>query len=106
MEQAERFTQLHLGMVATLAGIISTSVDETATDKLLVYPNPASGWLMVKGLEMRQIEIYNLLGQQVKNETCRSSAVQLDLTSLAAGVYVLRVVDDAMNVHSHRLVIH
>ena len=106
MEQAERFTQLHLGMVATLAGLISTSVDETETDHLMIFPNPASGWLTVKGPEMQQIEIYNLLGQQVKKETCHGSAVQLDVTSLAAGVYVLRVVDDAMNVYSHRLVIH
>lgn len=106
MEQAERFTQLHLGMVATLAGLISTSVDETDTENLVVYPNPVSGLLTVKGSEMQQIEIYNLLGQQVKKETCHGSAVQLDVTSLAAGVYVLRVVDNAMNVHSHRVVIY
>ena len=106
MDQAKRFTELNLGLVATLAGLVNTSVDETEMDELVVFPNPVSGMLTIKGLEIRQVELYNLLGQRVKKETCRSSAVQLDVTSLAAGVYVLRVVDDAMNVHSHRVVIY
>lgn len=106
MDQAERFTQLHLGMVATLAGLINTSVNESDSEDLMVFPNPASGVLTVKGLEMKRIEVYNLLGQLMKKETCRGSAVQLDLASLAAGVYVLRVVDDAMNIHTHRVVIN
>lgn len=106
MDQAKRFTELNLGLVATLAGLISTSVDETEIDDLVVYPNPVSDLLMVKGPEMRQIEMYNLLGQQVKIETCHGSAVQLDVTLLAAGVYVLRVVDDAMSVHTHRVIVY
>ena len=106
MDQAQCFTEIHLGLVATLAGLMGTSVDESDSDDLFVYPNPVSGCLTVKGLEMRQIELYNLLGQQVKKETCRSSAVQLDVTSLAAGVYLLRVIDDAMQVHTHRVIIY
>lgn len=106
MDQVERFTQLHLGMVATLAGLINTSVNESDSEEVMVFPNPASGLLTVKGWELRQIEVYNLLGQQVKKETCHGSEIQLDLTSLAAGVYVLRMVDDAMNVHSHRVAIY
>ena len=106
MDQAKRFTELNVGLVATLAGLITTSVDEMGPDGLFVYPNPASGLLTVKGLEMRQIEIFDLWGRQVKKETCRSSEVQLDVASLAAGVYLLRVTDDAMNLHAHRLVIH
>ena len=106
MDQAKRFTELNLGLVATLAGLVSTSVDETETDNLMIFPNPATGWLTIKGPEIQQIEIYNLLGQRVKKETCHGSAVQLDVASLAAGVYVLRVVDDAMNIHSHRVVIY
>lgn len=105
MDQAKRFTELNLGLVATLAGLISTTVDESDTEELKVFPNPASGLLVVSGLEMRQIEVFNLLGQLVKKETCRGSAVQLDLASLAAGVYVLRVVDDAMHIHTHRVVV-
>ena len=104
MDQARRFTQNHLGLVATLAGLMGASVDETDSDNLLVYPNPVSGMLTVKGVPMRQIEVYNTLGQLVQKETCRGSAVQLDLASLVAGVYVLRVIDDAMQLHTHRII--
>lgn len=106
MDQAKRFTELNLGLVATLAGLINTSIDESDREGLSVYPNPTSGLLKVEGLELRQIEIYNLLGQLVYKDTCHDSAVQLDIASLAAGVYVLRVTDDAMNIHSHRVVIY
>ena len=105
MDQAKRFTELNLGLVATLAGPVSTSVGESS-EELTVFPNPARGMITLKGLEMRQIEVYDLWGQQVKKETCHSSAIQLDVASLAAGVYVLRVVDDAMNIHTHRVIIY
>lgn len=106
MDQAQRFTQIHLGLVATLAGLVNTSVEESESTDLTVYPNPVSGLLTVKGEDLRQIEVYNTLGQLVHKKTCRGSAVQLDLASLTAGVYVLRVIDDAMNVHSHRVIIY
>ena len=104
IDQAKRYTELNLGLVATLAGIISNGVDEGFSDEIMVFPNPTSGTLTVKGTGIRQLEVFNLFGQLLIKETCHSSAVQLDIASLAAGVYVLRVTDDAMNIHSHRLV--
>lgn len=106
MDQAQRFTEIHLGLVATLAGLINTSTEEHEADQLTVYPNPAKSLLNVKGVPMRQIEIYNPFGQLVQQETCHDSAIQLDIASLAAGIYVLRVMDDAKNVHSHRVIIY
>ena len=104
MDQCKRFTELNLGLVATLAGLINTSVDDEPVDRLMVYPNPVSGTLTLKGVSMKQIEVYNLFGQKVLNETCHGEETTLDVSSLAAGVYVLRVIDDAMQVHSHRIV--
>lgn len=105
MDQAKRFTELNLGLVATLAGPVNTSVSESS-EEILVFPNPASGMLTVSGAPLRQIEIFDLFGRQILKETCHSSAIQLDVASLAAGVYVLRVVDDAMNIHTHRVIIY
>lgn len=104
LDQAKRFTELNLGLVATLAGLVDTSVDDVTVEHLTVYPNPVSGTLTVKGVPMKQIEVYNLFGQKVLNETCHGEETTLDVSSLAAGVYVLRVIDDAMLVHSHRIV--
>ena len=106
MDQAQRFTQIHLGLVAILAGLINTSVDESDSETLTVFPNPAKGLMIVKGVPMQQIEVYNTLGQRVIKETCHGSTIQLDVASLAAGVYVLRVIDGTMQVHSRRVIIY
>lgn len=104
MDQAKCFTELNLGLVATLAGLVDTSVDEGDSEGLSVFPNPAHDRITIQGLPMRQVEIFNQLGQRVVKETCHGSAFQMDVASLAAGVYVLRVIDDAMRVHTFRLV--
>ena len=106
MDQVKRFAELNLGLVATLAGLVSNGVVEEDTERLVVYPNPTNDFINIKGGSFQQVELYNLLGQQVKKETCHGSEVQMDVASLAAGVYLLRVTDDAMNVHSHRVVIY
>ena len=91
MDQAKRFTELNVGLVATLAGIVSNGVEDQTESRLTVYPNPATSSLTVKGDALREVEIYDLLGRRLKKETCRGTEVQLDVSSLAAGVYVLLV---------------
>ena len=104
MEQEKRFTELNLGLVATLAGLSDASVEDAEEGNLLVYPNPTSGFITLKGLPMREVSVYDLTGQCLLTETCHASTFQLDVVSLAAGIYVLRVVDDSMLVHSLRIV--
>ena len=104
MDQVNRYTELNLGLVATLAGLISSGVDDVTSPSLTVYPNPVGETLTIKGVPMRQVEVFNMMGQRVLNKTCHESVTQLDVTSLAAGIYVLRVIDDAMNIHSHRII--
>lgn len=104
MDQVKRFTELNLGLVATLAGLISSGVDDVVRPSLAVYPNPVNETLTIQGVPMRQVEVFNMMGQRVLNKTCHESVIQLDVTSLAAGIYILRVIDDAMNIHSHRIV--
>ena len=104
MEQEKRFTELNLGLVATLAGLSDASVEDAEEGDLLVYPNPTSGFITLKGLPMREVSVYDLTGQCLLTETCHASTFQLDVVSLATGIYVLRVVDDSMLVHSLRIV--
>lgn len=104
MDQAQRFTALNLGLVATLAGMVSNGVEESDPEDLTVFPNPVSGTLTVKGVPMKTVEIYDLLGQRVYNETCHGEEMCVNVSSLAAGVYVLRVIDDALQVHTHRII--
>lgn len=101
LDQAKRFTELHLGLVATLGGLRSNDVGETLVDVLTVYPNPASETLTVRGLAMERISVINLLGQRVFTQPCAGiSTVDLTVGSWAPGLYVLQVVDADGRVHS------
>lgn len=91
MDQAKRFTELNLGLVATLAGLDDTGVDDEVSPSIALYPNPVKETLTIKGVSIETIEVYNLLGQRVIKKACHDDEVHLDVSSLAAGVYMLLV---------------
>ena len=56
-----------------------------------VYPNPTNGQIVVEGIDVKSIEVYNALGQKVAD----SHQQVIDLFDLESGVYFLRVTSDA-----------
>ena len=91
MEQAKRFTELHLGLVAMLAGWVSTDVEEKE-EVWTVYPNPVSETLVIEGAPMRQVDIYNMMGQKVLSQSC-AGRCSVDVGFLAAGIYFVHGMD-------------
>ena len=94
MDQVKRFTELNLGLVATLAGLIDTSLNDEPIDRLTVYPNPVSGMLTVKGVAMKKVSVYNLLGQQMVSNTVVGEECGIDVGLLAPGIYFVRVLNE------------
>lgn len=94
LEQSKRFTELNLGLVATLAGLQNHDVIENESITIALYPNPAKDQLrVVSETPMQQIRIYNLLGQAVEvlplpNE----NIVILNTSSYTSGLYIMNVV--------------
>lgn len=62
------------------------AVESVSVDRVNVYPNPAASYLRVDGPADRLV-MYDLSGRKVA-ETC---AVELDVTALPVGNYLLRV---------------
>lgn len=59
---------------------------------LRYYPNPVIDVLNVSYSEAIQgVQLYNMLGQVVYNRSTSSALVQIDMTSLATGTYILQV---------------
>ena len=57
-----------------------------------VYPNPTQGLLTVSGKGIRQVRLYDLLGQQVAAApSYNGNNVMLNTSSLAAGIYMVQV---------------
>ncbi len=59
------------------------------------YPNPVTDILNLKYSEsISTISVVNLLGQTVLNKTINQNEIQLDLTSLPTGTYLVKVTSD------------
>ena len=54
-----------------------------------VYPNPATDFVHVQGIDADEIQVFNAMGQLVK--TVRSTN-QIDVSDLIDGTYILRVI--------------
>ena len=66
------------------------------SEDIHIYPNPTTGQITLEGEleEIRQIQLYNSLGQEVSSsiniKESNSFQVMLDLTNLVDGIYLLK----------------
>lgn len=71
-----------------------TDVDENDFDELSVYPNPSTGQFFIDGLQSRnqvRVQIYNTMGAMVLEEFPTAERIAVDLSSMASGVYWVKV---------------
>lgn len=94
LEQSKRFTELNLGLVATLAGINNDGIEETETIQVAMYPNPAqesTHILTEDGLLF--INIFNLMGQQIDSmELDGENKFVLNTSNYCPGIYIINIV--------------
>ena len=71
----------------------NVGIDEVDGLQVNIYPNPASRFLNIESAEgIREVVVYNAIGQQVIVRNINAASTQLDLGSLAIGNYTLRIV--------------
>lgn len=88
-----------------LAGCAPISVEEYGTADFEIYPNPASQQVVIQLEEAGQntlIEVYNFIGEQVHSARGNGDLIQLDVSHLAGGSYLVRVNQQ----FSQKLLIH
>lgn len=74
---------------------------EEATKKLNIYPNPASEYIQIGGLNKdKNYSIYNLMGQLVMNGRTENSKV-FGLNPLNNGNYILHLFDESGQSYHH-----
>lgn len=78
---------------------VCTDIDEASKDAISVYPNPSTGLfnVNVNTASKSTIEVYNVIGEVVFTSQVNGNTT-IDLSSLNAGVYSLKVTTDNMNV--------
>lgn len=68
------------------------SVDENQIENVTVYPNPATDRLFVDGQNMKQVELFNALGQCVMSQVVDNDmSTEISLLDLPNGIYLVRV---------------
>lgn len=68
------------------------SVDESHINKLLFYPNPASDYIKISGLEKdSDMTIYDLMGKVVLKMSVESGDNMIDVSNISNGTYIIAV---------------
>lgn len=59
-----------------------------------IHPNPTTGLVTIIGKDLRQVEVFNMIGQQVATAQGKGETLHIDIAELPAGVYFVRVTDE------------
>ena len=70
------------------------SVEDVEETSYNVYPNPVKDVLTVSGEDMKQVTVYNALGQMVKSINCNDNTVQINVNDLQNGMYFVNVINN------------
>ncbi len=100
-----------IGLNATLSPIgtrpNNVSLSEVFNIDFTIYPNPANENITVEAnhSEGFEVAIYNLSGVQVGNHISNGSKAQFNVSNLAAGAYVLKLVSSGATLSTGKLLI-
>ena len=81
----------HLPVTMKLAVNAHLSVDDYPLQGITLFPNPTNGDLTINAEGMKHVALFNLLGQMVYETTTDSDEYNANLSSLNAGLYLVRV---------------
>ena len=106
LEQSKRFTELNLGLVATLAGPNHDGIPETETGSIALYPNPTHESVTILADEdIQRITMVNLMGQTItQREVHGAKQVVMDTNNFPSGIYLLNI-STKKGTTVHRLVV-
>ena len=85
----DAFGDTEVGVMRILDTALSTSQNQLSSS-LEIYPNPSSDIITVFGLKVKQIKIYNNLGQLMLEA---ENTNLLNISSLLAGVYFIKITE-------------
>ena len=104
-EMSQRYTQMNVACVSTLAVLDSESVSENEMSSVTMFPNPAQNTLELTSEYSgnNEVQIINSLGQIVKEFSFESTTI-VDIEDLNAGIYIVKIAGD--NTITKKLIIN
>ena len=106
LEQSKRFTELNLGLVATLAGLNNDGLAESEAVNVAIYPNPAHESATILADDgLLNLSVFNYVGQQIKMmELHGENSCTINTSDLVSGLYVVRITTEK-GILNRRLVV-
>lgn len=77
---------------------------DLSSNKVELFPNPASNELNVAAKNMKQIEIIDMLGRIVMKKDRCNDTEKLDISSIKDGMYFIRITTADNQVSIHRFI--
>lgn len=71
--------------------INTDAVAETSNDMVSIYPNPAKDKINVKGSDIQNVTVYNVVGQVVYRSENTDNVQVIDLSGMTSGIYMVKV---------------
>ena len=68
-----------------------------------IYPNPANNYVIVEGEDMRQVEIFDMMGRRLLSHNIENSSM-IDISGLTSGMYLLRTTDVNNNISMQKII--
>ena len=76
----------------TVLQLTSTvSIEENTLSMAKVYPNPVRNTLTIENVADANISIYSITGQLVQSVPSANGNVQIDMSAMAAGLYIVKM---------------
>jgi hypothetical protein len=83
-------------LTITLENVVLGNNDHQLSENITIYPNPTSNFITISTKEnsISSINIYNILGKEIlKVNTIISNQLEVNLTDLSSGIYLIKVTD-------------
>ncbi len=64
-----------------------------ANNSVLIFPNPATDYITIKGSDLQSVRIIDLNGKVIKSVTLNQNEQNIDISSLQKGIYVVNLVE-------------
>jgi hypothetical protein len=81
--------------VSIAAGDEPVGIDEVEESAVVLYPNPATSHVTLRGVEAgSQVSVVDMNGRMVREAKANGSSVQLSLDGMAKGAYFVRIMGE------------
>lgn len=81
-------------------------IEDFDASSLAIYPNPTTGIINVDGLvpnTVNSIVVYNSIGKVVRSMEVHNVMLQIDLSDLPVGMFMLKIQDENGNINSYTI---